>query len=259
MNGLWDMTSVEKSTVWSPSGALPERRFGDVAREAQSRELVTETLHFLEQLTEARASSFIWIGPECQPLEVQLRNIDLNALDRYESGVGELDPIHVRRIGSEKRRIASLSAQETSGRPVPRAYREHFRSMGVGDELALVLWHHDRPFACVSLLRGLDDPPFTLTPYNWRAIHRYVETALSYHFRFRYAEIEHCLIHRFKLRPREVDVVELILQGKSNGDIAEILGVSLATVKIHVGHVLRKMGVDSRLAVACLVNQLQKH
>lgn len=258
MNNLWDVTPVE-SAIWNPSGPFRERRFGDVARETHSRQLVTETLHFLEQLTHARASSFMWIGPECSLLEVQFRNIEPGAITRYESGLGELDPIHVRRIGSERRRIASLSSQEIKGRPVPRAYREHFRSMGVGDELALVLWQHDRPFACVSLLRGIDDPPFSLTPYNWRAIHRYVETALSYHFRFRYAEIEHCLVNRFELRPRELDVVELILQGKSNGDIAEILGVSLATVKIHVGNVLRKMGVDSRLAVACLVNQLQAH
>jgi DNA-binding NarL/FixJ family response regulator len=52
------------------------------------------------------------------------------------------------------------------------------------------------------------------------------------------------------LTPREAEVLLWITQGKANGDIATILGSSEKTVKIHVGHILEKLGVENRTAAA---------
>lgn len=48
------------------------------------------------------------------------------------------------------------------------------------------------------------------------------------------------------LTPREMDVGELLLEGRSTADIAEHLGVSPITVRRHVGLLLRKLGAESR-------------
>ncbi|GHA06037.1 DNA-binding response regulator [Streptomyces tauricus] len=48
------------------------------------------------------------------------------------------------------------------------------------------------------------------------------------------------------LTPRETEVIVLLTQGKSNAEIAEKLSVSTATVRSHVHHLLRKLGVGSR-------------
>ncbi|MEW1953323.1 response regulator transcription factor [Terrabacter sp. NPDC080008] len=48
------------------------------------------------------------------------------------------------------------------------------------------------------------------------------------------------------LTPRERDIVGLIAQGLSNGEIAERLFVSTATVKTHVNHIFAKTGVRHR-------------
>ncbi|HTJ39338.1 MAG TPA: LuxR C-terminal-related transcriptional regulator, partial [Dactylosporangium sp.] len=45
---------------------------------------------------------------------------------------------------------------------------------------------------------------------------------------------------------REREVLMLIGLGLSNGEIVEHLGVSLATVKTHVGRILAKLGVRDR-------------
>jgi DNA-binding NarL/FixJ family response regulator len=45
-------------------------------------------------------------------------------------------------------------------------------------------------------------------------------------------------------------VVRLIAQGRSNQEIADALFVSHGTVRSHVQHVLNKLGLDSRTAVA---------
>lgn len=49
------------------------------------------------------------------------------------------------------------------------------------------------------------------------------------------------------LSRRELDVLALLVEGRSNMDIGDCLGIATNTVRNHVGHVLRKLGVRSRL------------
>ena len=48
------------------------------------------------------------------------------------------------------------------------------------------------------------------------------------------------------LTAREQDVLVLLAQGHANPAIARSLGISRATVKVHVEHILGKLGVHSR-------------
>ncbi|WP_030380550.1 MULTISPECIES: DNA-binding response regulator [unclassified Streptomyces] len=48
------------------------------------------------------------------------------------------------------------------------------------------------------------------------------------------------------LTPRESEVIVLLAQGKSNREIAEKMSISAATVRSHVHHLLRKLGVGTR-------------
>jgi DNA-binding NarL/FixJ family response regulator len=51
-----------------------------------------------------------------------------------------------------------------------------------------------------------------------------------------------------QLTARELDVVTLIGQGRTNSEIGQELGISAATVKTHVGHILTKLGLRDRAA-----------
>jgi len=52
--------------------------------------------------------------------------------------------------------------------------------------------------------------------------------------------------NRYRLSTREAEVVELVLLGYRNRDIASTLGTSPATIKKHLTHVFDKVGVDTR-------------
>ncbi|MEV5568473.1 response regulator transcription factor [Spirillospora sp. NPDC052269] len=53
---------------------------------------------------------------------------------------------------------------------------------------------------------------------------------------------------RFGLSAREIDVMRLIVQGRSNGEIARELFLAEKTVKNHVNRIYAKLGVSSRAA-----------
>lgn len=52
------------------------------------------------------------------------------------------------------------------------------------------------------------------------------------------------------LSPREVQIAELLAQGRTNRQIADELVISIETVKTHVGRVLRKLGAGNRVEAA---------
>ncbi len=61
--------------------------------------------------------------------------------------------------------------------------------------------------------------------------------------------VSHPLMEKFNLTGREFEVVEQIIIGKSNKEIADILFISEKTVKCHVSKILRKMQVKDRTQI----------
>lgn len=66
------------------------------------------------------------------------------------------------------------------------------------------------------------------------------------------AAVVEAMTHTFRLTLREAEVLYWVVKGKTNRDIADILGMSAATVKKHLEHVFEKLGVETRTAAAGL-------
>ncbi len=58
-----------------------------------------------------------------------------------------------------------------------------------------------------------------------------------------------------EVSPREREILTHIARGASNKEIARALGIAETTVKIHVQHILRKLGLSSRVQVAVFASQ----
>ena len=57
------------------------------------------------------------------------------------------------------------------------------------------------------------------------------------------------------LTKRETEVLSWVAKGKTNRDVAEILGMSPRTVNKHLEHVFEKLGVETRAAAASLASR----
>ena len=60
---------------------------------------------------------------------------------------------------------------------------------------------------------------------------------------------------RFGLSGRELEVLALVAEGRSNGEIGKALFISPKTASVHVTHILNKLGVSSRIEAALLAAQ----
>ena len=64
-------------------------------------------------------------------------------------------------------------------------------------------------------------------------------------------------LEEYSLSPRESEVLAWTARGKTNSEIAAILGISLTTAKKHMEHILHKLQVETRTAAAAIA--LQSH
>lgn len=62
-------------------------------------------------------------------------------------------------------------------------------------------------------------------------------------------------IYHSELTHREHEILELIVKGKTNKEIASILDISESTVKVHVNSILGKLGVSDRTEAATMALQ----
>ena len=60
----------------------------------------------------------------------------------------------------------------------------------------------------------------------------------------------------FGLSKRELEVLRLIAQGRTNREIGDRLFISQKTVGVHVGNILAKLGVSGRVEAAAVAIRL---
>jgi DNA-binding NarL/FixJ family response regulator len=63
-------------------------------------------------------------------------------------------------------------------------------------------------------------------------------------------------LERFELTPRELDVLPLIADGRTNREIAAELFISDKTASVHVSRILAKLGVCNRAEAAAVAHRL---
>lgn len=220
---------------------------------------VARLIDFACGISGAWSGVFFWVGAGCEMFDPQMRNYPQHQYDRYLANVGVADPIHIRWLSEGRRKVVILSDEERQCIVAPREYRDYrdyLNSAGISDEADLIFWSGTQAIACLTLMQPTGGPGFSMEKLDWEAMRSFMECSLATHWRVRSLRARRALADDMGLKPRELEVVKFILLGKSNREIAEILNISVATVKTHVVSILNKMGADNRASIVAIVGRL---
>lgn len=124
-------------------------------------------------------------------------------------------------------------------------FQELLAERGVRMPIVFMTGHGDIPMSVRTMKAGAVD--FLTKPFREQDMLEALQAALNRDLKIR-AELDitaDCRKRYESLTSREREVLELVMQGKMNKQIAFDLGLSEITVKIHRGNAIRKMGARS--------------
>ena len=130
---------------------------------------------------------------------------------------------------------------------------EQLIEMGSKVPVIFITGHGDIPLAVTAIQRGAAE--FLTKPFEEGELREKIEAAVSQSHRIRTALLEQEALNKRMndLTPREQDVLNLIVKGRSNKQVASELAISPRTVEIHRARVMEKTEADS---VASLVRMV---
>jgi len=133
--------------------------------------------------------------------------------------------------------------------PLARQWmRQYFDADDGAAPPQLAAWLATPPVQPLTVIRGAARLVFTAadvrSPEQWMIVLREESDT---------ARVQ-ALVALFKLTQREGEVLHWVIQGKTNRDIGDILGMSPRTVNKHLEHVFEKLGVETRTAAATLAS-----
>jgi two-component system response regulator FixJ len=117
--------------------------------------------------------------------------------------------------------------------------------MGSTLPIIFITAHGDVPMAVNAVKAGAVD--FLQKPFRDQEILDKIQDALATNAQRRaeQADLDEARARIDSLTPREREVMDLVVEGKANKNIARDLGISQRTVEIHRARVMEKMGARS--------------
>lgn len=123
--------------------------------------------------------------------------------------------------------------------------QEHFIEQDIRIPIIIITGHGDVPMAVRAMKAGAVD--FIEKPFNDEQLLESIRNALNLDSEQRSEQAERAKIAALldHLTSRELEVMEMVTDGKSNKEIAATLGVSAKTVEAHRARVMEKMEASS--------------
>ena len=132
------------------------------------------------------------------------------------------------------------------------------------EQLVFITGHGDIPMCAQAMKAGAVD--FLPKPFRHDELLRCIDNALIRSVEERQSSAEKNEARRLLdlLTPREFEVMQLVITGMLNKQIAGEMGTAEKTVKVHRGRVMQKLGVTSvaelvRLVQRAGIRQTRKH
>jgi two-component system response regulator FixJ len=136
--------------------------------------------------------------------------------------------------------------------------QDELNRLGVTLPVIFISAQGDVPTAVTAMKHGAFD--FLLKPFSNEALLQRVQAALSRDAEIRSSQVgmDQVRHRRDSLTPRELDVLGLLVKGKSNKVMGAELALSIRTVELHRSRVMEKMGAKSVAQLVRMVLDLEQ-
>jgi RNA polymerase sigma factor (sigma-70 family) len=123
--------------------------------------------------------------------------------------------------------------------------QERLSKLGSALPIIFLTGHPDIPTTVRTIRGGAED--FLTKPVSSHVLLQAIERAIAHHevTRGLKSKLDVVRAHISKLTPREREVFELVVRGKTNRQVANTLGATERTIKAHRQRVMEKMQVRS--------------
>lgn len=207
-----------------------------------------ETLALIGRLVPLSGSAFFLVNPDMQHGGALLYNLTPNAEREYRTEYGTLDPLSPERFADSDETVVTLDSRIAPHFLRQTLYYQEFMVPHNHRYVADMFFRREgRIIAGITILREETLGNFLSEELALlRNVQPFIEFSLNTNYLPQRDQERKGVAAKYALTDRELDVLEFVLRGSSNKDIANQLSLGLATIKTHLHHIFQKTGVGTR-------------
>ena len=219
------------------------------------RHFQRQALQLVNRLVPLTSSGFYLVGADISNRWVVSQNMDESLESLYFDQFLQHDPLNPAGFANSEVCVACIDEQLTEAELLESVYyREFMRPLGHRHVADMFFRHTGEIIAILTMIRASELGHFTQRELALlRDTQPFLEYTLNTVYLPRRYRQRDTVQQLYALSDRELEVLELIMGGASNKDIARDLSLALATVKTHVQNLFRKVGVPSRTALSARI------
>ncbi|WP_417224263.1 response regulator transcription factor [Amphritea sp.] len=167
---------------------------------------------------------------------------------QYEAAYSQMDPLNPERFTDRDDRVVTLDSQMSPHLLKQTIYYQEFMVPNNHRFVADMFFRHEgRIIAVLTMLREAGLGNYSTHELRLlRSLQPFLEYSLNAVYLPHRNNERQSITDHYALTERELDVLELLLSGSSNKEIALALGLGLATIKTHLHNIFQKVSVQSR-------------
>lgn len=214
-------------------------------------------LELVNQLLPLSESVFYLVEPDMSRRGVVVFNSNLDMDKQYDEKFSSLDPLNPERLSNRTDRVITLDSLISPHMLKKTIYFQEFLAKHNHRYVADMFFRQEGHIvAILSMLREESLGNYTEAELELlNNVQPFLEYSLNLVYLPQRQQQRTSVKDKYALTERELDVVELLLSGFSNKEVAEELNLGLATVKTHLHHIFQKTNVQSRSEL--VINILQ--
>lgn len=217
-------------------------------------EFQTRMLALVNDLLPLSGAVFFLVEPDMRHRGTVVCNSTLEMDKQYTATYASMDPLSPEHFHHSDDRVVTIDACLASHLLKQTIYYQDFMQPHNHRYVADMFFRNGgRVVAVLSMLRTESLGDFSEVELALlRKLQPFLEYSLNTVYLPQRNRQRGGFIDQYELTEREVDVIELLLLGASNKEIAAELGLGLATVKTHLHHTFRKTAVNNRSELVAL-------